>query len=102
LLPIIDDLNNEQAHGHLCVRAQCQADFRLTGIPAVPVGVSATTGCQVFACADLCAAAVGHRPDDSEQLAHGAGECGPGCLASATGDHADCPGPAAGATVVSS
>lgn len=59
------DLPNEAAHGHLCVR--CLADFTATGVPAVPVGRSATTGETVKACATLCAAAV-LREQDAGQI----------------------------------
>ena len=103
MYPIFEDLNNEQANGLACVRARCKADFTTSGIRAVPVGVS-VTGSQVFACADLCAAAVGYRPDDSDQLPLDAEcvVCAPeACCAPISGVHTSCPGPAAGATVVS-
>jgi hypothetical protein len=100
--PIFNDLNNEQADGLACVRVRCKADFRTTGIRAVPVGES-ITGSQVFACADLCAAAVGYRPDDSEQLPLAADciICGPGCCSPVLGVHTSCPGPQVGRTVES-
>lgn len=63
--PIFPNLNHEQADGLACI--VCNADFTTTGIRAVPVGWSVTRS-QVFACADLCAPAVGYRPDDSEQM----------------------------------
>jgi hypothetical protein len=63
---VFHDLNNEQAHGHACI--VCNADFTTTGIRAAPVGVSATTSSQVFACTDLCAPAVGYVPPVGEQL----------------------------------
>ncbi|HZE32267.1 MAG TPA: hypothetical protein VE198_12630, partial [Actinoallomurus sp.] len=78
---VFEDLNTQQADGRLCVRARCQADFWLSGIAAIPVGISATTGSQVFACEDLCAAAVGYRPPAGEQMPLEAEcvVCGPGC-----------------------
>ena len=98
--PIFEDLNNEQAAGLACVRARCMADFTTTGIRAVPVGVS-VTGSQVFACEDLCAAAVGYRPPAGEQLPLGdeCVVCAPdACCAPIAGVHTSCPGPAAGRT----
>lgn len=62
-----DNLNNEQAHGHKCV--VCPTDFRYSGVAAAPVGFSATTGSQVFACAEPCAPAVGYVPPVGEQPA---------------------------------
>jgi hypothetical protein len=64
------------------------------------VGYSATTGSQVFACAEPCASAVGYRPPTGEQLPL-ATDCGPGCVAPAGGVHTSCPGPLVGRTVES-
>jgi hypothetical protein len=64
--PIFPNLNAEQADGLACI--VCNADFTTTGIYSVPVGFSASTRSQVFACEAACAGAVGYRPDDSEQM----------------------------------
>lgn len=68
---IFDDLNNEQANGTVCI--VCNADFTVSGIHSVPVGFSATTRSQVFACEQMCARAVGYVPPVGEQLEMGAG-----------------------------
>lgn len=60
------DLNNEQADGVACI--VCNADHTLSGIRSVPVGVSATTGSQVFACEQPCAPAVGYVARPGEQM----------------------------------
>jgi hypothetical protein len=96
--PIFDDLNNQQADGNACI--VCNADFTTTGIYSVPVGISATTHSQVFACEAMCAPAVGYRPPVGEQLPLGA-DCAPGCVAPADGVHTSCPGPLVGRTVES-
>jgi hypothetical protein len=97
--PIFDDLNNQQADGHACI--VCNTDFTTTGVYSVPVGISATTRSQVFACEAMCAPAVGYRPPVGEQLPLGA-VCAPdACCAPEPGVHTSCPGPTAGADVVS-
>lgn len=65
---IFHDLNSEQANGLMCVVATCREDFTTSLVNHVPVGVSATTGSQVFACTHRCAATVGYRPPAGEQL----------------------------------
>jgi hypothetical protein len=94
---VFDDLNNQQADGNACI--VCNADFTTTGIYSVPVGISATTGSQVFACEAMCAPAVGYRPPAGEQLP--LGDCTPGCCNPFLGVHTSCPGPLVGRTVVS-
>ena len=95
---VFDDLNNEQADGLACI--VCNTDFTITGIRSVPVGISAVTRSQVFACADLCAPAVGYRPPAGEQSPL-EDDCGPACVAPAVGVHTSCPGPQVGRTAVS-
>lgn len=63
-------------------------DFTVDDRPHVPVGRSATTGSQVFACADQCAATL-------------CIVCGPGCCAPVLGVHTSCSGPLVGRTVAS-
>lgn len=97
--PIFDDLNNEQADGNACI--VCNADYTTTGIYSVPVGISRSTRSQVFACEAMCAPAVGYRPPMGEQLPLGT-DCAPdACVAPEPHVHTSCPGPAAGAGVVS-
>jgi hypothetical protein len=93
--PIFHDLNNEQADGLACI--VCNADFTITGIRSVPVGVAAIGG-QVFACEALCAPAVGYRPPIGEQPPL-EDDCGPACIAPAVGVHTSCPGPQVGRKV---
>ena len=79
------DLTPAQADGLACVA--CGEDYTQPySAPSVPVDVYA--GGQLFACEGRCAA-------------RWCVVCGPGCVAPTPGVHTSCPGPAAGATVVS-
>ena len=65
-IPTFPSLNAEQAAGLACV--VCFTDFTTSPRPHVPVGVSASTRSQVFACADVCAPLVGYVAPQGEQL----------------------------------
>lgn len=80
------DLNEAQADGLACV--VCNEDYMTFLGDTAPVGFSATTGSQVFACATGCAATL-------------CIVCGPGCCSPVLGVHTSCPGPLVGRTVVS-
>jgi hypothetical protein len=69
---VFHDLNNDQANGLACVEATCRVSFSEVAVSQVPVGVAASTGSQVFACAGACARAVGYTAPAGEQLHIGA------------------------------